>query len=112
MKDYKVDEFDLPIPYYLRVGPIRSSAKVDEALTSPSSQQRERIDEKETIKELKKLVEIDLTKMTNYLDVKAYDRTKDGILKLRGQKERDINEPNKLKIDERLWSIGTQDKTS
>ena len=39
--------------------------------------------------------------------VKEYGRTKDGISKLRGSKE-----PAKLKIDERLWSIGVQDKTS
>ena len=45
LKEYRVDEFDLPVPYYLRVGPIKSSAKVDEALTSPSSQQRERKNE-------------------------------------------------------------------
>ena len=55
LKDYRLDELDLPSPYCkLRVGPIKSSAKVDEAMTSPSSAQakREIKDENDLIAEL------------------------------------------------------------
>ena len=73
LKDYRLDELDLPIPYYrLRVGPIKSSAKVDGDITSPSTGEgrREKNNEQETIAKLKALckqpVEIDIEKMPHY----------------------------------------------